>query len=468
MPYLKAFAQLNPTALCLHECDDSNRLTRVFVCPGIMSDSLLHVRPVISVDAAHMKTTGGGGILYMASVKSACDDIYPVAIALTVENENKEGWVWFLENLQCSLPVLDSAHPNERVAYKRFTFISDRQKGLIEALKEVFPSNHSCYCAVHIARNVEAKFGAKQAKYVVQLAKTFSTRYAEELLAVMGQPTRRYIEEIEPSQWRSAAWINDEMLPPRYGIVTSNLSESTNAMFEAARDVPWMTCLDMILSRMVERIGKLREMYKDRSGVVYSVIRILEHSGQHCAGMSIVDLNHATKEVYAVFVAGREGRTTFNLCVDLECCDCGLWQEHGYPCIHAVAVFKKHREFSFEQLLTLVKPVHTYENENNLFQRNFRTVCMDQIAPDKTILSPVFKKRKAGRPKKKRIRKRARYSSRNSPLSNLRCSRCGVAGHNVRTCLARHGEGENLNELLEDQEDAAAKLDRVIPDVDLL
>ena len=435
---------------------------------GIMSDSLRFVRPVISVDAAHMKTTGGGGILYMASVKSASDDIYPVAISLMVDNENKGGWVWFLENLKVCLPVLDAPHPIERVAYKRFTFISDRQKGLLEAMKEVFPSNHSCYCAIHIARNVEARFGAKQAKYVVQLAKTFSTRYAGELVAAMGEPTRRYIEEIEPSQWRSAAWLSDEMLPPRYGIVTSNLSESTNAMFETARDVPWMTCLDMILSRMVERIGKLREAYKERTGVVDSVVKILEHSWQNCAGMSIVDLNHATGEVYAVFVRGRAGQLTFNLSADLECCDCGLWQEHGYPCIHAVALFKRRLQFSFDQLLAKVKEEHTYENERNLFERNFRTVCMEQIAPDKTILSPLFKKRKAGRTKKKRIRKRARHSTRNSTSLNRVCSRCGVAGHNVRTCVARLGEGENLMQLEDDDEDPAAKLDRDIPDVDLL
>ena len=59
-----------------------------------MLDSLRYVRPVMSLDAAHMKTTGGGGILYMASVKSASDDVYPVALSLMVANENKEGWIW--------------------------------------------------------------------------------------------------------------------------------------------------------------------------------------------------------------------------------------------------------------------------------------------------------------------------------------------------------------------------------------
>ena len=79
-----------------------------------------------------------------------CNDIFPVAIALTVDNENKDGWVWFLTALRACIPLLDAEHPKEGVAYKLFTFISDRQKGLIEAMKEVFPSNHHCFCAVHI------------------------------------------------------------------------------------------------------------------------------------------------------------------------------------------------------------------------------------------------------------------------------------------------------------------------------
>ena len=93
VPYLREFEKLNPGSLAIHECDAENHLTRVFVCPSTMLHSLRFVRPVLSLDAAHMKTTGGGGTLYIASVTSACNDIFPVAIALTVDNENKGRWM---------------------------------------------------------------------------------------------------------------------------------------------------------------------------------------------------------------------------------------------------------------------------------------------------------------------------------------------------------------------------------------
>ena len=34
-PYLKAFSNLNPMTVAVHECDDDNHLTRLFVCPGM-------------------------------------------------------------------------------------------------------------------------------------------------------------------------------------------------------------------------------------------------------------------------------------------------------------------------------------------------------------------------------------------------------------------------------------------------
>ncbi len=437
--------------------------------------SMMFVRPVISIDAAHMKTTGGGGTLYIASVKSATDEIYPVALSLMVEPENKAGWKWFLEHLQVCLPILEADHRKEEVAYKRFTFMSDRHKGLTEALKEVFPRNHSCYCAVHIARNVQSLFGKKSAKFVVPLSKTFSTTHAEDLLRRMVPLSRDYIARIDPQVWRSVSWLHDESLPPRYGIVTSNMSEATNSMFEDARDVHWLSSLNMMLTKMVERIAELSAKYKNQSGVVESVTEILRNHWKACSGLMVISMNHESQQLFTVMEPPRIGinrdQTGYNVHLGMKACDCGLWQEHGYPCIHAAAIMKKEQRVSFEELVSLVDDVHTYEYNIELFKNNFLTVCVDKVAPDMTVLPPLFPtKRKGGRPKKKRFRKRSRVAS--SPTatttaggstggSTVRCSRCGRVGHNVRTCVARETEGTA-------HEGGEVDLDLVIPDVNLL
>ncbi|GJS02396.1 putative transposase, mutator type, MULE transposase domain protein [Tanacetum coccineum] len=56
--------------------------------------------------------------------------IYPLAYAL-VEAESKSSWCWFLQCLGDDIDL----HPNSN-----FTFISDRQKGIIPAIKTVYPS----------------------------------------------------------------------------------------------------------------------------------------------------------------------------------------------------------------------------------------------------------------------------------------------------------------------------------------
>jgi transposase-like protein len=50
------------------------------------------------------------------------------------------------------------------VVYKYFTFVLDRGKGLIEAMKEAFLENHHTHCAVHIERKVVTRFGLSASK----------------------------------------------------------------------------------------------------------------------------------------------------------------------------------------------------------------------------------------------------------------------------------------------------------------
>lgn len=481
VPYLKEFERLNPGSLSFSELDDEKHLSRVFVCPGMMLGSLMHVRPVMSLDAAHLKTTGGGGILYMASVKSASNDLYPVAVAITVDNENKEGWIWFLESLQATLPILEQPHPKEGVAYNRFTFISDRQKGLIEALKVVFPNNHSCYCAVHIARNVEAKFGGpQQAKYVIPLSKTFSVTEAEQLLQAMSRRVREYVAEIEEPQWRSTAWLVDEALPPRYGIVTSNMSESLNSMFERARDVHWKHTIQIILSKMVERIAELSQKYEGKEGVIDEVVCRLQYYWQHCAGLVVVPMNDSAQTLFTVFTHSGgvvdENVAGYNMNVATRSCDCGLWQEHEYPCIHAVAYYKKHLQFNFDQVLNEVDRKYTYESEKLLFSRNFLSVCDDRIVGDKSILTPCFKQKKAGRTKKKRYRQRSLQGP--SSSCKKKCGLCGQPGHNARTCgrvrekvaVAPEQKEEHVDKRKEGKNGPGAVRDKFehLPELDLL
>jgi transposase-like protein len=97
--------------------------------------------------------------------------------------------------------MLTLDHPKHGVQYKLFTFTSDRQKGLIQALKEAFPDNHATFCAIHIARNVERSMGKKDSKYVVHLTRKISPMLFQELMTKLTAAARLYLEAIPSSQW---------------------------------------------------------------------------------------------------------------------------------------------------------------------------------------------------------------------------------------------------------------------------
>jgi hypothetical protein len=148
-----------------------------------------------------------------------------------------------LNLLKKGCPIIAERHPLARVKYRYFTFISDRDKGLIPVLKKIFPDNHSMHCSVHIRRNVKDQYGMAACKYVDRLSKTYSVAEAEEFLSEIGRlkpEARVYVESIDPKVWCSTEWVHDTTLPPRYGITTSNNAEAVNSMCDEGRKLVWL------------------------------------------------------------------------------------------------------------------------------------------------------------------------------------------------------------------------------------
>jgi hypothetical protein len=442
IPYLERFKELNEGSTVDYEIDEGGHINRFFVCPAFMNNALRHARPVMSLDATHLKSKWKG-VMYVASVKTPCDELFPVAMAITNENENEDGWTWFLRLLLTACEFLVVDHPKASVSKKYYTFVSDRQKGLINALQEVFPENHAMFCSIHIARNAAKFAGKKIAGLVYSLSKTSSHMVAGEIIEKIGkvsQRAKRYIEDIEKDQWRGTAWLDNPCLPPRYGICTSNLSESANQMFEEARDKSWLHSIDSVLSKMMKRIAISREKQKGQEGVVLTIRSILNKRWENVIGYEVYQLKAASDE-YTIIRKRKETPDTFvqyTINVALNICECGEWQEYGFPCVDAMAYLRLHRRLLLCQVMSAyVDPLYRYERELEMLSDNIIPVCIANIARDGRTLPPKqSKKRQAGRPKKKRIRKRSRYA--HTPEdSNVVCSRCYERGHNVRTCLDR-------------------------------
>lgn len=96
----------------------------------------------VELDACFLKRLCKGVLLFAVSI-DANYEIYPLVVC-TVENENKESWVCFIERLYEQIGYNDRSD---------LYFMSDRQKGILNALEKVFLQALKRYCCRHIYGN---------------------------------------------------------------------------------------------------------------------------------------------------------------------------------------------------------------------------------------------------------------------------------------------------------------------------
>lgn len=255
-------------------------------------------------------------------------------------------------------------------------------------------------------------------------------------LGTTSPAARQYVDDIPPSNWRSTTWLDDDSLPPRYGIVSTNMSESMNNMLEEAREVSWLESVDLILTKIVSRSSTLRSVYREERGLVDEWESRLQERWDNCAGFSVheIEENGHTFLIQRPNTTVRASNRNHTIDVRKKWCSCGQWQEHQVPCIDACAYYRLHEEKSIQYVKTLASVFYCYESMNAIFQRSFIPVIIDNLNYDGITLPPTPSlKRKSGRPKKVRLRSRHKGTKK----ITIVCSHCKQPGHNVRTCAAR-------------------------------
>ena len=370
------------------------------------------MRPVLSLDAAHLKSVFKG-TLYVASVLTGSNDIFPIGFMISAGNEDGASWRKMLRYLKKACPIIgEQVYGNvdvDGVARPPFLFISDRDKGLKPALKAVFPDKFEMSCAKHIEGNVAQKFGKQCSKYVLAIAKTFSTRNSSRLFEEVRRikpEAAAYLDEITDNDrvlWRTTQWYSSStavVIPPRYGIVTSNTSEAVNNMFSEARDLGWLECVNKLIDIMSTRIYVCRKKYSEREGseVVPRVAQIMKVRWDAAASMTVVELESGCGDFKVVepsslaeddlaentvrSSAGYLDQKRINIVkpADLQWCSCGVWQDFLYPCRHACAVFRKWKEKDFAYVIgNLVHPYYSFEFVQNTFRNNVFPVCLETL-----------------------------------------------------------------------------------------
>ncbi|EMS45351.1 MATE efflux family protein 3, chloroplastic [Triticum urartu] len=166
--YLQAVLDTNPGSRCVVTTfeDPENpaptpRFKYMFYCLHASKQGFLNgCRPFIGLDGCFIKLTTGQQIL-AATGRDGNNNIYPIAFGV-VDKEDSESWTWFLTQLRCCI--------GSGSKFGTYTIISDRQKGLLKAINEVFPDSPQRYCLRHIYANFQsAGFRGAELKKLVDI-----------------------------------------------------------------------------------------------------------------------------------------------------------------------------------------------------------------------------------------------------------------------------------------------------------
>ncbi|KAK4404861.1 hypothetical protein Sango_0854700 [Sesamum angolense] len=120
---------------------------------GLDGEGVQQWRPIIGLDGCFLKTCYGGQLL-VAVGRDGNDNMFPIAMVV-VQVENRENWTWFLGELLDDIGGLGTS---------MWSFISDRQKGLIEALKYLVPDSEHRFFLRHMYENFKMKFKSQELK----------------------------------------------------------------------------------------------------------------------------------------------------------------------------------------------------------------------------------------------------------------------------------------------------------------
>lgn len=180
--------------------------------------------------------------------------LYPVAFAM-VSEETNDNWRWFLEHFRD--PIGTACE---------LVFVSDRNHGLVEGVKNVFPNSAHAFCYKDLTGTLKDKLGGPEKakredalKLFAQAAYAptkgqFDVAYAK-LKVVRGLRIARFLRDCPKENWANAHFSIR-----RYGQMTSNGSESWNSQISDVRSLPITKFIDSIRVVLMNQMRTRRQI----------------------------------------------------------------------------------------------------------------------------------------------------------------------------------------------------------------
>ena len=193
-------------------------LSTLYLCLDACKRGFLQgCRPVIFIDGCDIKTRYRGQLL-VAVGTDPNNCIFPIAIGV-VDVEDMPNWVWVLERLKMDLGIINTSP---------WTIMSDKQKGLINAVNDVFPESEHRFCVRHMWKNFQQLYKGDALKNQLwKIARSTTViKYEQYMLEmkVLNEGAYNWLKELEPNTWVRA--FQSDI--PKCDILLNNLCQVFN------------------------------------------------------------------------------------------------------------------------------------------------------------------------------------------------------------------------------------------------
>ncbi|XP_015080383.1 uncharacterized protein LOC107024019 [Solanum pennellii] len=376
------------------------RFQRIYICFAACKFGFkAGCRKIIGVDGCWLKGPMYGTQLLSAVGIDGNNNIFPISHA-NVEKENKDTWTWFLTYLVSNLDIQEDE--------ASWTFMSDKQKGLIEAFNDILPYVSHRFCVRHLHNNFKraglGSFSLKKALWAAAKATTM-----QQFIVCMNHMfeldpnVAAWCNEKEPSQWTMTYFSSHA----KSDMLLNNVCEVYNSMILDSRDKPILTLLlrYLLMARMLANREKAK---------------------QWNLGASIS------------WIIGQDS--------EKRTCSYRKWSLTGIPCKHAIAAIWANRG----DILDYVHDSYNVETYRKIYENAIFPMNGPQMWPRSNKLPPLpprsLTSTKRGRKKKKRRKEVDEVGASRTMMKrkqkSLDCSTCHKSGHKKRTCKTKDVQPE--------------------------
>ncbi|XP_015167368.1 uncharacterized protein [Solanum tuberosum] len=373
-----------------------------------------------------LKNTMYGAQLLSAVTLDGNNNIFPIAYAV-VEKENKEMWQWFLTYLMNDLEIEEQY---------LWTFMSDKQKGLIEAFDLVLPGVSHRFCVRHLHSNFKrAGYSGMALKNALWKAASATTIDRFDVcmtdLFELDKYAYAWLFAKVPSEWSRSHFSPLS----KCDILLNNQCEVFNKFILDARDKPIVKLLETIRHLLMTRINSNREKAEkwNLNDICPTIKKKLAKTMKKAANYIPQRSNMWNYEVIGPVEGDNWGVDLYN-----RTCSCRQWELSGVPCKHAISsIWLKN-----DEVLNYVDDCYKVDTYRKIYEASILPMNGPDLWP-KSLNPPPFPLSYLNNKKKGKKQKLRRKEDDEPGASRMKlkrkqksvdCRKCGKPGHNSKTC----------------------------------